>query len=722
MVSLAFREREEELGRSDYGPFRLEGHPSGIALLWFDDPGRKVNLLDSESLPALRRVLEALRQRSDSAYPRALVLLSAKEEQFIAGADVAEFDGLEDPSEAEAKAREAQQLFEEISHLPYVTVAAINGPCLGGGTELALAMRYRVASNSRKFTIGLPEVQLGILPGFGGTQRLPRLIGLVPALDLLLTGRSLDSRRAYRIGLVDAVLPHERFSERAVQWTEALLQDLPAVKRRGPPLPMRIMETVAPIRNRILSQARSNVLRQMGGHYPAPPEIIRVLRATWGASSETGLEVEREAVARLLFTPESKNLRRIFALREEAKRKPETARAREVAHVAVMGAGAMGGEIAYLFSSRNVRARLRDLKPEPLLRSLAHARSLFEREVSRGRLTKAEMEQALAGIEPSLDLSGLKSADLALEAVVEDLPVKQALFRELEGMVPERCVFATNTSSLSVRAMAKGLRNPGRVVGMHFFNPATRMPLVEVIRTDISDAAAVETVIALTRRLGKTPVLVADAPGFLVNRVLMPYLGEAVALVERGQPVRAVDHALRDFGMPVGPLELLDEIGLDVARKVAHVLRDAYGDRLPPTTLIDRLVAAGELGKKSELGFYRYEAGRRKGVNQEIEASVPPEGPLTPPQIVDRLLDVMVNEAAMALEEHVVPRPEDVDLAMVLGTGFPPFRGGLLRHADTVGAGAIVERLARRQQEGASVGPSGRLQQMALSGRTFYKE
>ena len=332
------------------------------------------------------------------------------------------------------------------------------------------------------------------------------------------------------------------------------------------------------------------------------------------------------------------------------------------------------------------------------------------------------MEQALARIEPSLDLSGLKSADLALEAVVEDLPVKQALFRELEGMVPERCVFATNTSSLSVRAMAKGLRNPGRVVGMHFFNPATRMPLVEVIRTDISDAAAVETVIALTRRLGKTPVLVADAPGFLVNRVLMPYLGEAVALVERGQPVRAVDHALRDFGMPVGPLELLDEIGLDVARKVAHVLRDAYGDRLPPTTLIDRLVAAGELGKKSELGFYRYEAGRRKGVNQEIEASVPPEGPLTPPQIVDRLLDVMVNEAAMALEEHVVPRPEDVDLAMVLGTGFPPFRGGLLRHADTVGAGAIVERLARRQQEGAPVGPSGRLQQMALSGRTFYKE
>src|SRR6185503_12134045 len=317
--------------------------------------------------------------------------------------------------------------------------------------------------------------------------------------------------------------------------------------------------------------------------------------------------------------------------------------------------------------------------------------------------------------------SGLKSADVALEAVVEDLPVKQALFRELEAQVPDRCVFATNTSSLSVRAMAKGLKNPGRVVGMHFFNPATKMPLVEVVRTEISDPAAVDTVIALTRRLGKTPVLVADAPGFLVNRVLMPYLAEAVALVERSQPVRAVDRALLEFGMPMGPLALLDEIGLDVARKVAHVLRDAFGDRMPPVTLIDRLVAAGELGKKTELGYYEYEDGKRKSVNTAIEPSSP-EGPLAPQQIVDRLLDAMVNEAALALEERVVSRPDDVDLAMVLGTGFPPFRGGLLRYADAVGVGVIVERLARRQQEGAPSGPCGRLQQMALSGRSFYKD
>ncbi len=720
-MSLAFREPAQDASRSEHGPFRLEAHASGIALVWFDDPARRVNLLDSEALASLKRVLDSLRERSDRSFPRALVLLSGKDEQFIAGADVAEFDRLASPAEAEAKAREAQLLFEEFSLLPYPTVAGINGPCLGGGVELALAMRYRVASNARGVAIGLPEVQLGILPGFGGTQRLPRLIGLVPSLDLLLTGRTLEPRRALRAGLVDAMLPREGFADRVIQWTEALLQGEHEPKRRPPAFPLFLMQSIPPLRRYVLGQAKLNVLRQTRGHYPAPLEILRVLKTTWGRSSASGLKIEREAVAKLLFTPESKNLRRIFAMREDAKRRPETAAARTVSTVGVMGAGTMGGEIAYLLSSRGVRVRLRDLRPDPLLRSLSHARSLFDREVSRGRLKPHELEQAVGRIEPTVDLSGLQRADLILEAVVEDLPVKQSLLRELEALVPGHCVLATNTSSLSVRAMAKGLKDPSRVVGMHFFNPATKMPLVEVIRTDVSDPAAVETVIALSRRLGKTPVLVADAPGFLVNRVLMPYLTEAIGLVERGQPVRAVDRALRAFGMPLGPLELLDEIGLDVARKVAHVLQEAFGTRMPLIALIDRLVAAGELGKKSGLGFYSYEKGKRGGVNPTLDGAASPQGTVSPREMIDRLTDAMVNEAALALEERVVARPEDVDLAMVMGTGFPPFRGGLLRYADAAGIGAVVERLMRRQQEGAPAGPCGRLQQMALSGGRFYK-
>lgn len=718
-MSMALFESERADSPFSFGAVRLEAHPSGIAILWIDDPARKVNLLDSASLDALQRTFAALKARATP--PRALVLASGKDGQFIAGADVTEFDRLKTPAEAEAKAREAQQLFEEYAQLPYPTVAAIDGPCLGGGTELALAFRYRVASNGRASAIGLPEVRLGILPGFGGTQRLPRLIGFTQALTMILSGRAIDPHKARRLGLVDEVLPRERFVERAIEWTEALLARPRSFRRRGPPVVHRVLQAIPLLRAFALSEARKSVERQTGGHYPAPFEILRVLGETWGKRLADGLKIERKAVARLLFTPESINLRRIFMLGEEAKRTPAADAAHPVRSAAVFGAGVMGGEIGYLMSQRDVRVRLRDVKPEPLLRSLAHARSLFDREVAHGRMSPAEVRRAMARIEPTLDMSGLKRIDLALEAVVEDLSVKQALFRDVEARTPETCVLATNTSSLSVRAIARGLKRPGRLVGMHFFNPATRMPLVEVIRTDATDRDAVDTVIALARRLKKTPVLVQDAPGFLVNRVLMPYLSEAVALVERGHEIGTIDRALRRFGMPLGPLELLDEIGLDVARKVAHVLEEAFGGRIGPAGLIDRLVSAGSLGKKTGIGFYRYEGGARRSFNPTIRTA-PAGAPSSPQEICDRLIDAMVNEATLALDEKVVARPEDVDLAMVFGTGFPPFRGGLLRHADAVGIGAIVERLTRRQQEGAPAGPCGRLQRMGLGNERFYSD
>ena len=714
--------RESDVAPDVHGAFSVEALPSGVVILWFDDTSRKVNLLDSKNLDSLHRALAALKLRHDSAQPRALILASGRENQFIAGADVEEFEGLESPGDAEAKAKEAQSLFQEFAELPYPTVAAIQGPCLGGGLELALAFDYRVASDDRGVSIGLPEVRLGILPGFGGSQRLPRLVGFTQALGLIVTGRALDPYRARKAGVVDEVLPHPRFVERVVDWTEKLLAK-PKPKRRprtGPPAVQRLLEALPPYRAFVLRQARTMILKQTGGHYPAPFEILRVLGATWGRRLADGLKIERKAVAKLLFTPESQNLRRIFLLGEDAKRKPQTAAASPLDRVAVLGAGTMGGEIAYIMSRSNLHVRLRDIKPEPVLRSLAHARGLFEKERTRRKITRAELERAMGRIEPALDLSGLARVGVVLEAIVEDLNIKQGLFREIEGFVPEHCVLATNTSSLSVEAMARSLRRPGRLVGMHFFNPASRMPLVEVIRTSQTDPDAVDTVIALTRRLKKTPVLVNDAPGFLVNRVLMPYLGEAVGLVERGVDVRLIDKELRRFGMPMGPLELLDEIGLDVARKVAHVLQDAFGDRIAPVGLIDKLAAAGSLGKKSGLGFYRYAKGRRAGVNASFASRRAKDSPVGPQEIQDRLIDAMVNEAALALEEGVVTRPQDVDLAMVYGTGFPPFRGGLLRHADSVGIGAVVERLARRHQEGAPGGPCGRLQRMALGDERFY--
>lgn len=719
-MTLTFR--DTEAAPDVYGAFSIEALPSGVVILWFEDATRKVNLLDSKNLDALHRALAALKLRHDSAQPRALILASGKGNQFIAGADVEEFEALESPADAESKVKEAQSLFQEFAELPYPTVAAISGPCLGGGLELALAFDYRIASDDRGVSIGLPEVRLGILPGFGGSQRLPRLVGFTQGLTLILSGRALDSYRARKAGLVDEVLPHPRFVERVVDWTEKLLtkQKPKRRPRTAPPAMQRFLEALPPYRAFALGQARVTVLKQTGGHYPAPFEILRVLGATWGRRLADGLKIERKAVAKLLFTPESQNLRRIFLLGEDAKRKPAAGTAHPLDRVAVLGAGTMGGEIAYLMSRSNLHVRLRDIKPEPVLRSLAHARSLFQREKSRRAITAAELERAMGRIEPALDLSGLPRMGVVLEAIVEDLNIKQGLFRELESLVPETCVLATNTSSLSVEAMARALRRPGRLVGMHFFNPASRMPLVEVIRTSQTDQDAVDTVIALTRRLKKTPVLVNDAPGFLVNRVLMPYLGEAVGLVERGVDVRLIDKELRRFGMPMGPLELLDEIGLDVARKVAHVLHDAFGDRIAPVGLIDKLAAAGSLGKKSGLGFYRYTKGRRADVSPMFASRRAKDSPVALQEIQDRLVDAMINEAALALEEGVVARPQDVDLAMVYGTGFPPFRGGLLRHADSVGIGGVVERLARRHQEGAPAGPCGGLQRMALGDDKFY--
>lgn len=713
------------LGAGVYGPFRLDARPSGVYVLSFDDSDRRVNLLDSRSLDSLRSAVAALKAKGNVA-PRALLLVSGKEGQFIAGADVTEFQRIESPQDAETKVKDAQALFQEIRDLPFPLVAAINGPCMGGGTELTLAFDYRLASDARGFSVALPEVMLGILPGFGGTQRLPRRIGLLASLDLLLTGRSLDARRARRVGLIDDILPRERFNERAAVWVEALLAGR---KPRIKPLPLaqKILQSLPPFRSYVLNQARKRVLAQSGGHYPAPLEILRVLESSWGKPLSQGLKVERKAVARLLFTAASIHLRRIFLLREAAKREPPVLHARPVARAAVLGAGTMGGEIAYLLSSRDIHVRLRDIKPEPLLHSLSHAKKLFEKEASRGRLTKAELEQAMARIEPTLALDGLGRADVVIEAVVEDLGIKQGIFRELETLVPTTCVLATNTSSLSVRAIGKNCVHPERVVGMHFFNPVTRMPLVEVICHEGSDEAAVETVVALARRMGKTPVVVGDEPGFLVNRILMPYLGEAVSLVERGTPIEAIDRALRGFGMPLGPCELLDEIGLDVARKVAHVLEEAFGDRMPRTNLLDKLVSEGTLGKKSGRGFYTYVKGKRSTVNPVFASSPSKKGAEAtagppPEEIVERLVDAMINEATMALEERVAFSADDVDLAMVMGTGFPPFRGGLLRHADAVGVSAIVERLQRRHHQGTPGGPCARLQWMALAGGRFHPD
>ena len=714
--------------------FRLEWGPPGIAILSYDHPAEgRVNLLTSAALVELRRHLVALASKPTL---RGLLITSGKPDHFLAGADVEEIRSVREANEGQEKAIEGQILFQRLAEMSVPTCAAIEGTCLGGGLELALACRYRLASDSDKTSLGLPEVRLGILPAFGGTTRLPRLIGLVPALDLLLTGKTLDARRALRLGLVDDVLPKENFRARAVRIFSEWVKREEELGASGRPVrPERIarrrplgwqsaiIDVFPPARNYAIAQAEKKVLEETHGHYPAPLRILEVVRKSARRSIAEGLVLEAQAAGDLLVAPVTRNLTSLFFLMEAAKKDPPATQARPVRSIAVLGSGVMGGGIAALAARRGVRVRLKDIEHEAVGRGLRAARDLYERDLSRRRITAHELAERMSRISGTVTYSGFKGLDLVVEAVVESLEIKRRVLQEVEALIPKSAILATNTSSIGLEALAEGLARPENLVGLHFFNPVHRMPLVEVVVGEDTGVIARDTAIATARLLGKTPVVVRSSPGFLVNRVLMPYMMEALHLFEQGVPVEQLDKALEDFGMPMGPLALLDEVGLDVAHRVSEVLLAAFPDRGEPPRVLQPMLQAGRLGKKNGLGFYRH-SGRTRSSDPAINTLVTrpnrEAAQAKPESWVLRLLLAMINEAARCLEEGVVAKPQDVDLAMILGTGFPPFRGGLLRYADERGAGFVVNQLeVMASREGPRFQPAQRLRELAASRGRF---
>ena len=705
--------------------FRLE-RAGAIAHLVVDHPERRLNVLDEAAIASLERALAGLEAADGLA---GVIVRSGKPGTFVAGADVDAIAGLTDPALARTLVRRGQAAFARLAALAAPTVAAIDGVCLGGGTELALACDSRVASEEPRTQIGLPETQLGILPAWGGTTRLPRLAGYATALDLILSGRALDARRAERAGVIWRAVP----AAWLLEWAEKRLAELaarPRARRRDRFRPRGLagwlLEGNPFGRALMFQRARRDVLARTAGRYPAPLAALGVLERCAGMPVARALEIEAEAVVPLLIGRVCKNLVRILRLSEAAKRAAVTAdpavRPAPVARLALAGAGVMGGGIAELASRSGLAVRLRDVRPEALQKGLQTVRGVIGERARRRRTPAREQDGQLARILPTLELSGVAHADVAIEAVVEDLDVKRRVFAELEVRMRPDALLATNTSSLSVAALADGLRHPERFVGVHFFNPVDRMPLVEVVRGPRTGDAALVTAVALARRLGKTPVVVRDSPGFVVNRVLMPYLREAMHLLEDGYPVADVDTAMRRFGMPMGPFEVLDEVGLDVAQKVAGVLAAAFPGRMQPAPVLDKLVAAGRLGRKSGVGFYRH-AGRRRrpepGLRSLAGLSRERRAP-TPEPLAERMVLAMVNEAARCVEEGIVDGPDAVDLAMILGAGFPPFRGGVLRHADHVGLAQIVSRLgALRAEKGPRFEPCALLARTAGAGGTF---
>ncbi|HEX9107780.1 MAG TPA: 3-hydroxyacyl-CoA dehydrogenase NAD-binding domain-containing protein, partial [Longimicrobiales bacterium] len=694
----------------------------GIAWLTFDRPDSKANILTGGVMARLDALLAEVEAGARSGRVRALVLTSGKPGMFIAGANIDEIADITDPAEAEAGARKGQGVFLRLDRLPLPTVAAIDGVCLGGGTEMILACDYRIAADAPQTRIGVPEIQLGIIPGFGGTTRLPRLVGLANALPLILTGKPVNASKAYRIGLV-----HERVHPAILlERTRALVQEVLAGKRpqaRKPSLMQRAAGSALG-RSLVLSQARKQVLKETKGHYPAPLAALETIKRIESMPLEAALAEEARTVGRLIVTPVSKNLIHVFRLMEAAKKPVTSAAPRSVAKVGVVGAGVMGGGIAQLLAYRGFEVRLKDIQAGALGHGLKTARALFDRIVKRGRLHRRDAERMMSAISPTLDYSGFGTTELVIEAVVERMDVKKAVLKEVEGQVEAGAVLTSNTSALSISEMQRALERPADFCGMHFFNPVNRMPLVEIVRGETTGDEAIATVWAITRKLEKTPVLVKDGPGFLVNRILAPYMNEAGWLLADGASIESIDKALVGFGMPMGPMRLLDEVGLDVAHHVSGILYQAFGERMKPAPALENLPATKRLGRKGGLGFYTYENGREKDVDQAIYAALGlalQRGDIPREVIQERCVLVMVNEAARVLEEEIVRGAGEVDLGLITGTGFPPFRGGLLRYADTLGMTVVLERLEKYSRElGARFEPAPLIRERAASGNGFY--
>ena len=707
------------------GVIRIERPKPNLAHLVFDDPARKVNVLDEAAIGDLERALDEL--EADSLL-EGVILRSGKPGSFIAGADVNAIGSMTDRDRVLALIRRAHSAFLRIGALRAPSVAAIDGVCLGGGAELALACDSRVASEEPHTQIGFPETLLGIFPGFGGTTRLPRLIGLPAALDLVLSGRALDARRAEKMGLIARAVPGAWLMEAAAR----RLDEIKRRKRRRRADAYRIRGAGTwllegnPIGRRLIFQrARAMTMARTRGAYPAPLAALRVMELGHGRPLAAGLELEASWVSDLVVGAVCKNLVRIFQLSERAKKDAVAAPSLEPAAIrtlALVGAGVMGGGIAEIASRSGIQVRLRDLQPASITRALLTVRSVIAERSRRSRKGAGDRDNQIARILPTLELTGFKRCDAAIEAVVEDLDVKRRVFGELEVRLPVTALLATNTSSLSITALAEGLEHPERFCGFHFFNPVHRMPLVEVVKGERTAPATLVTAVALARRLGKTPVVVNDAPGFVVNRVLMPYLREALYLLEEGYSIADIDASMRTFGMPMGPFEVVDEVGLDVAVRVAGVLSRAFPDRMSAVPAVEKLLAAGRLGRKSGLGFYRH-AGKRRTPDPAVPGLLGltrGRRPAPAAVVSERMVMAMINEAAHCLEDGVVADAGMIDLAMVFGTGFPPHRGGVLRHADTLGLVQVQARLtALRAECGERFTPARMITRFARAGHTF---
>lgn len=720
----------------------------GVAVITFDVEGEAVNTLS----PDVSAEFEALMTRAASdAGAKAVVFTSGKKDSFVVGAKVDFLQTLKSAAEATALSRQAQVSFDRLDAFEKPVVAAVHGACLGGGLEWALACDYRIVTDSPKTSLGLPEVQLGLLPGAGGTQRLPRLIGAQAALDLILTGKNLKPRKALKLGVVDEVVPTPILREVARRRALELARgELKVDRTRGLATAVAKSKSLAEIlkglsdreawaelalednplgRKVLFDQAKKQLLKKTHGKYPGPEKALDVVRVGLEKGMKAGLEAEAAAFGELVMSEVSKRLVEIFfattALKKDNGTANPAAKPREVKKLGVLGGGLMGGGIAYVTAVQlGIPVRIKERDDAGIGRSLAHVRGLLDDRVKKKSITWRERDKLMALVSATTDASGFKTADVVIEAVFEDLKLKHQVLKDTEAVCRPDAIFASNTSSLPITRIAEASKHPETVIGMHYFSPVNKMPLLEIIVHPGTADWVTATCVELGKKQGKTVIVVNDGVGFYTSRILAPYLNEAAFLLADGADVAELDKALVDFGFPVGPITLLDEVGLDVAAKVGKIMHQAFGERLVAPGSTEALVADGRLGRKAKKGFYTYQEAKKKEVDLTVYDLLPfgrERKRLDRFEMAERCVLQFVNEAIRCLGEGILRSPRDGDVGAIFGLGFPPFVGGPFRYVESQGLGKILERTEHYQERlGKRFEPAPALLEAVKAGRKFY--
>ena len=704
---------------------RLEIQSNDIAHVVFDRESSTANIFDRETMGELEAHIDSIEK---NPILKGVIFRSTKDTIFIAGADINGFIGSDlDSKGLEEMVAEGQMVFERIAKLNIPTVAAIHGACLGGGLEMCLACDYRIASPDKSTKIGLPETSLGIVPGWGGCARLPRLVGLPNALTMILQGKRLVAKQAKKFGLVKEVVPPEHFE----RWALKLIHN-------GKPQKKSFWKTNNKLSAKfIASRVRPQLQKKTRGHYPAMFKALDITIQGLSLSIPETLTLERKALVDLIQTTTSNNLVRVFFMQERAKHlkmkdvsivkgwSESSSPIPSSEHIAVIGAGTMGAGIAQWCSARGKRVLLKDISLDAIAKGMAAIGKVYHSATKRRTFTKTESRAGMDRIHPSHTDISLARTDIVIEAATENIELKRKIFKDLEASAGDQTILATNTSALSITELAESTDHPERVIGIHFFNPVHRMQLVEIVVGEKTCPDVTARTLQFVQNIGKMPVVTRDSPGFAVNRILMPYLTEAGHLFAGGASIIDIDEAMLDFGMPMGPLRLLDEVGIDVADHVASFFGKAFGDRMPAPESLGAMVTEGLLGCKSGKGFYVYEKGSRKDPrpNPDFIRFIRNNScaHLTRKELQDRMTMVMLNEAARCMEENVVSSPKDIDFAMIMGTGFAPFRGGPLRYSDTLGISNVVDALDRlAAQESDRFTPCAVLRSMVIQDECWY--